>query len=224
MKLEICASSLESAQAALKGGAHRIELCEDLAIGGITPSKKLLRKVVDEINLETHVLIRPRGGNFCYLPTELNIMVKDINNAKEAGAAGVVFGALKPNNTLDIVALEQLMVAASGLECSFHKAFDQLIHHEKAIEALIDLGFTRILTSGGKATAIQGLSSLLEWHSNFGQKIEIMPGGSIRPENIHHFLGHDLKSIHSAAIPKGGKHTDYQTVASLKESITASAT
>ncbi len=204
--------------AAIKGGANRIELCEDLSIGGVTPTTELLKHVLDEIRIETHVLIRPRGGDFCYSAEEVLIMIDSIEMAKKAGATGVVFGALTASNQLDVKSLKQMLLAAQGMDCSFHKAFDELKSPETAINPLILLGFKRILTSGGKATALKGLPELIKWNQTYGQRIEIMPGGGIRPENIQDFLGHNFKSIHSAAIPKNELETDMKIVASLKES------
>lgn len=222
MLLEICASSYKSAQVAVLGGANRIELCEDLSIGGITPNSSLLSKVINDFTIETHVLIRQRGGDFCYSPLEVKEMISDVKLAKKIGAKGVVFGALTQNRTLDLISLTALVQAAQGMDYSFHKAFDELENPEPAIEQLIKMGFTRILTSGGKRTAFEGLPHLIQWQKNFGNQIEIMPGGGIRPENISSFLGHKFKSVHSAAIPKGQLETDLQTVKKIKVRLLSS--
>jgi len=219
MQLEICASSFKSAQAAVKGGAHRIELCEDLTVGGITPATDILKRVIDQLQVETHVLIRARGGDFCYTAQEIEQMVFAIKVAKNTGATGVVFGALTYNKELDIPALKQLLKAAKGMDCSFHKAFDEVVNPTKVLENLIRLGFKRVLTSGQKDTAVAGLQNLVTWNQKYGQDIEIMPGGGIRPDNIAKFLDHNFKSVHSAAIPKNNIETSLEVVASLKASI-----
>ncbi|MEP2936423.1 MAG: copper homeostasis protein CutC [Gilvibacter sp.] len=219
MLLEICASSFNCAQAALKGGADRIELCDDLSIGGITPNSSLISKVINELDIETHVLIRARGGNFCYSDEEIERMLGDILEAKNAGAKGVVFGALTSDNNLDISAITKMSKAAQGMDYSFHKAFDELHNPETAFKELINLGFTRVLTSGRKATALEGLPHLIQWQKNYGSEIEIMPGGRIRPNNITRFVGHDFRSVHSAAIPSAATETDPQVVAIIKQSI-----
>lgn len=220
MQLEICASSFNSALAAKQGGANRIELCSALSVGGITPSAGLLHRVLNELDIETHVLIRPRGGDFCYCETEIEVMIHDIHFAKKAGAHGVVFGALTADYSLDITSLKRLAQAAQGIQASFHKAFDELNDPLKAFPVLANLGIKRVLTSGSKATAVAGLSNLKSWQHSFGDIIQIMPGGGIRPNNAAQFISGNFNSIHSAAIASGSAETSQSLVRELKQLIT----
>lgn len=219
MELEICANSFKSAQAAVQGGADRIELCTELQLGGITPSAGLLSLVLEHLEIPTHVLIRPKGGEFVYSYSEVEVMVRDIHWAKKAGAHGVVVGALTIKNELDLDALTQFAKAAQGIDYSMHKAFDALNQPELAIPVLANLGFKRILTSGGRLTAQEGLDNLIRWNYKFGDIIQIMPGGSIRPNNIQEFTSGNFLSVHSAAIPQGEQQTSMQVVAQLKAAM-----
>ncbi len=217
MQLEICASSINSAFAAQKGGADRIELCSALEVGGITPSAGLLYRVLNQLEIETHVLIRPRGGDFCFSKQEIEVMIHDIHFAKKAGAHGVVFGALTAKNELDLEAIEKLATAAQGIDSSFHKAFDKLACPEKAFAALANLGVKRVLTSGSQRTALAGLNNLKNWQNSYGDLLEIMPGGGIRPENAAQFVGCNFKSIHSAAIAPNQKESSEDLIRELKQ-------
>ena len=124
MTLEVCAHSFESALAAQKAGAHRIELCNELSLGGITPSYGLLEKVMSELTIPVFVLIRPRSGNFAYSPAEVTIMLKDIALCKEMGVQGIVCGALTEDHHIDEIITQALVEASRGMEFTFHRAFD----------------------------------------------------------------------------------------------------
>ena len=137
MELEICTNSYNSALAALQGGANRIELCVGLAEGGLTPSMGLIKQVAQLSGLKKHVLIRPRGGDFCYTPDEVAIMETDIRLLKEEGTDGVVIGALNPDGTVDLPTMRRLITAAEGLSITFHRAFDMCANPEKALEDVI---------------------------------------------------------------------------------------
>ncbi len=202
MKVEICANSFESAGAAEQGGADRIELCTQLAVGGLTPSYSLLEKVVNTIQLPIHVLIRPRKGNFVYSPSELNTMIDSILLAKKMGCQGVVSGVLTKNDDLDIVATKQLIEAAKGMDFTFHRAFDCVNDPQKTLQELIDLKITRILSSGQKPTAKEGLKNLVSWNDSFGHIIEIMPGSGVNPINVLSFKEAGFSSIHLSATSK----------------------
>jgi len=148
MELEICTNSYNSALAAQQGGADRIELCVGLAEGGLTPSMGLIKQVAQLSGLKKHVLIRPRGGDFCYTPDEVAIMETDIRLLKEEGIDGVVIGALNPDGTIDLPTMRRLITAAEGLSITFHRAFDMCANPEKSLEDIIALGCHRILTYG----------------------------------------------------------------------------
>jgi len=202
MILELCANSFKSAQIAQETGLDRIELCENLSVGGVTPNNSLIKKVIEELNIATHVLIRPRSGNFIYSPEEFEIMIDSIHACKSIGCAGIVSGALTTNNTIDVFKTQVLMEASSGMEFTFHRAFDVCENPFKEFEVLKKLGVTRLLTSGQKTTAKEGLSLLKKLLEQTENKIEIMPGGGINSENILDFKNAGFEMVHFSALPK----------------------
>ena len=199
MIVEICANSFESAVAAQNAGADRIELCTQLAVGGLTPSHQLIRKVVSELSIPVHVLIRPRKGNFCYSKEELNIMKNDIEFCKNIGCSGVVSGVLESNLTINLIATQQLIETANGIDFTFHRAFDCVKDPLVALENLIDLKIKRVLSSGLKPSAIEGISLLSEMNKIANQQIEIMPGSGINLDNVLQFKNKGFTSIHLSA-------------------------
>jgi copper homeostasis protein len=219
MLLEICTPSLESVTAAVSGGADRIELCEQLEVGGVTPRLSLVEQVLKSYTTNTQVLIRPRGGDFVFTAEEIRQMTSSVEAVRALGVQGVVIGALTADGNLDIPTLKTLVKAAGNLELTFHKAIDEMRDPESAIDTLINIGFTRILTSAGANTALSGLEKLRTWQSRYGNKITIMPGGSIRPENINAMLSCGFGAIHSAAIKKGESHSDENTVKALARAL-----
>ena len=160
MIYEICASSFESAKNAEIAGATRIELCSELGVGGVTPSYGLIKKVMDELSIGNCVLIRPRSGNFTYTDEEFDVMLRDINLCRELGCQGVVTGVLHRDNTIDEERTARLKEAAGTMEFIYHRAFDCAPDPIAAIKTLKRLGVERILTSGGKKSAIEGLELL----------------------------------------------------------------
>ncbi len=202
MIVEICANSFESAKAADQGGAHRIELCTQLAVGGLTPSHQLIEKVITELNIPVHVLIRPRKGNFCYSEDEINVMINDIDFCKKAGCKGVVSGVLTSENKIDIAATKRLINASKGLDFTFHRAFDCTDNAFEALEDLKTLKIKRILSSGQKSTAFEGLTLLKEINQLSQGEIEIMPGSGINVKNAASFKKTGFKSIHLSATPQ----------------------
>ena len=184
IQIEICANSYASALAAERGGADRIELCEQLEVGGITPSAGTLQMTVQELSIPVFVLIRPRGGDFCYNEKELAVMEKDIAFCKSAGAAGIVCGALTEDGQLDLPLLKHLIQLSRPLSFTFHRAFEELRDPFTALEQLIDLGVDRILTSGQQATALAGVSLLEELILRARGRITILPGSGINARNV----------------------------------------
>lgn len=182
--LEICAASLHSARAAQTGGAQRIELCQNLEQGGITPSYGLLRQVLRELTIPVFVLIRPRPGHFVYDAGELAIMRADIELCRQLGAAGVVLGVLTPAGRVDMNACRPLLAAAGPLPVTFHRAFDDCPNATQALEDVISLGCARILTSGGAATAEAGTAQLAALVRQAAGRISIMPGAGITAANV----------------------------------------
>ena len=145
MIVEICANSFESALAAEKGGAHRMELCTQLAVGGLTPSHQLIKKVITELSIPVHVLIRPRKGDFYYSEDELTTMINDIEFCNNIGCQGVVSGVLTSENKINISATKRLINAAKGMDFTFHRAFDCTENAIESLEQLIDLKIKRVL-------------------------------------------------------------------------------
>jgi len=184
MVLEICANSYASAIAAQAGGADRIELCENLNEGGTTPSFGTLQKVREDLTIRLYVLIRPRAGDFCYSDEEYAIMRKDILLCKDIGCDGVVIGLLNPDGTVDHERTRELVALAAPMGVTFHRAFDASNDGFEALETIIDCGCERILTSGMKNTALEGIEYLNLLVKRAGERITIMPGSGINEQNI----------------------------------------
>ncbi|MEZ4874450.1 MAG: copper homeostasis protein CutC [Flavobacteriaceae bacterium] len=201
MIVEICANSFESALAAQKAEAHRIELCMELSVGGITPSFGLLEKVLSELTIPVYVLIRPRAGNFTYSKAEVDVMLKDIQQCAIMGAKGIVSGALTIGNEVDTHTTKQLLQASKGMDFTFHRAFDWCLDPKEALNVLERLGIKRILTSGQKTTALEGIVLLKELKSS-SNSIEIMPGGGIHSGNVVAFKEAGFNEIHCSASEK----------------------
>ncbi len=202
MIIEICANSFESAKAAQDGGANRIELCADLSKGGLTPSLGLIEKAIEKLNIPVHVLIRPRSGDFIYSKKELDTMLKDIEFCKELGCSGIVSGVLTSENTIDERATRQLVKASEGMEFTFHRAFDCGIAVVSSIKLLIDLGVTRLLSSGQQNKAIDGIEILNKMKLLSNDQLQIMPGSGINAENALAFQKAGFEAIHFSATKK----------------------
>ena len=186
-KIEICANSVESAVKAQEGGAYRVELCAGIPEGGTTPSFgdiRMARQLLQ--NTKLHVIIRPRGGDFLYSPLELEIMLHDIKVARQLGADGVVFGCLTAEGDIDIPAMKMLMNAVGDMSVTFHRAFDMCKNPLEALEQIIALGCSRILTSGQEPNAVKGIPLLKELVKQADGRIIIMPGCGVNPSNILH--------------------------------------
>jgi len=199
MIVEICANSFASAQAAKNAGAARIELCTELSVGGLTPSYGLIEKVVSEINIPIHVLIRPRSGDFCYSEAELDVMLKDIAFCKQIGCSGIVSGILTSERSINESATKLLIAKGEAIEFTFHRAFDWCINPLKEIHSLTRIGVTRLLSSGQQPQAIDGIELLKKLKEVSEECIEIMPGGGINSQNVHHFKKANFSSVHLSA-------------------------
>ena len=182
--LEICANSVKSCVEAQKGGAYRVELCAGIPEGGTTPSYGDIILARQLLNIKLNVIIRPRGGDFLYDDLEHKIMLQDIKNAVNLGADGVVFGCLTADGDIDIKRNKELIEAAGDLSVTFHRAFDMCKDPFVALEKIIELGFDRILTSGQKPKAAEGVSLLKKLVRKAGDRIIIMPGSGVNAENI----------------------------------------
>lgn len=184
---ELCLENFTKIPQALQAGVERIELCDNLAVGGTTPSYGVIEeaaKYVAESKTTLAVMIRPRGGNFVYNSHELKIIETDTLKAVEAGAQNIVFGALTPDNEIDTDALETVSIAAQGLPITFHMAFDEVTDQEKAIDQLVEFGVDKILTHGGpldQPLNTDKLKSLIDYAKG---KINIIIGGGVNAENF----------------------------------------
>lgn len=199
MLLEICANSFQSAVNAQNAGAHRIELCSELAVGGITPSYGLLKSVSDHVTIPVVVLIRPRSGNFVYSNAEFEIIKQDIQLCKRLGFAGIVSGVLNTDDTIDVEKTRELVELSKPLQFTFHRAFDQTPNLQKAMETLIALGIDRLLTSGQETSAEKGLKILELLKEQAQNRIVILPGGGINASNAALFKSAGFTEIHASA-------------------------
>lgn len=182
--LEVCADSAESAIAAQKGGADRIELCSALIIGGISPGAALFRQIRQYTDLEVRVLLRPRFGDFCYSRYEKDVLGEEVQMFREMGADGVVIGGLNPDGTLDMELMENLVCLAGGMKVTMHRAFDVCRDPFLALDQCRKMGIDTILTSGQKASAWEGRELLAELSRRSEGKIEILAGAGIEPDTI----------------------------------------
>ncbi len=184
IKIEVCVDSVESAIVAQHAGAQRVELCDNLLEGGTTPSAAQIEFARKSISIGLNVIIRPRGGDFLYSDTELEIIKKDILIAKKLGANGVVIGALTAKGMIDELVCKSLIKIARPMSVTFHRAFDVCENPFKALETLINLGFDRLLTSGQKNKAEDGIELISELVKVANNRIIIMPGSGINESNF----------------------------------------
>jgi copper homeostasis protein len=186
--LEICVETLAAALAAERGGADRIELCENLSVGGVTPNVELLRAARAQIRIPIFAMIRPRGGDFLYGAAEFEEMVRDLALARGCGMDGVVFGLLNAASLVDIERTRELVELARPLPVTFHRAFDETPDLCAALESVIASGASRILTCGGKENAEEGSAAIAELVKATGNRIEIVAGGGINAANLEGVL------------------------------------
>lgn len=205
MVVEICVTSVQSAINAQTAGAHRIELCSEWAVGGITPSYGLIQRVLQSVRLPVFVLIRPRGGNFTYSEEEFEVMLADIEICKQLGVVGIVSGVLQSDHTVDVFQTQRLVQAAAPLPFTFHRAFDQVPDAFQALTALEEIGVARILTSGQQIAAEKGLDLLVKLKEK-SPNVLILPGGGIDAENVFLFPQNGFSEIHASASAVYAKH------------------
>lgn len=188
MVVEIVACSVDDAVAAEQGGADRIELCAALGQGGLSPSPGLFLSVKQHCRLPVMVMIRPRAAGFCYTDLEFDSMIRDLVWFAQNGADGFVTGCLRADGSLDEKRNAELIRRAGGLPVVCHRCFDVVSHPKQAMETLIDLGFTRILTSGRRPTAMEGADNIRSFREQANGRIEILPGGGIRSADVKEVL------------------------------------
>ena len=196
MIIEVCAESYEYAVKAEKAGADRIELCKDLHLDGLTPNYESAKRTIDTLDIPVFILIRPRGGDFIYSDEEFELMKSDIVKFKEMGCRGIVSGVLNSDNSIDIKRTKELVELSRPLQFTFHRAFDVVNDPFIEIENLIKMGVDRVLTSGQKNKAIEGLKILEELTKKSNGKIIVMPGSGITKLNFRKFSG--FNEIHGS--------------------------
>jgi copper homeostasis protein len=210
--LEVCVDDVAGLEAAVEGGADRVELCSALALGGLTPSLGLM-EIAGTFDIPCNAIIRPRAGDFVYSEEEIDVMLADIAAARNAGLAGVVLGASLADGRLDRTVLQVLAKAAGGLDMTLHRAFDLVPDIPDAVEIAVKLGFSRILTSGGAKTVMDGLSGLKQAVDAAKGRISIMPGSGVSAANVAALLAIEVTELHaSCSAPAeigGGKLLDF---------------
>lgn len=182
--LESCCADVDQICRAQEAGARRIELCEKLAVGGVTPSAELLKAAISVAKVPVNVLVRPRGGDFVFSAAEADTMLRDIELCREAGAAAVVIGALDSRGDVDMPLMRRLCDAASGMSVTFHRAFDVCADPLAAFEDVLALGCDRLLTSGHESDAFKGRFFIAELVERAAGRIIVMPGCGVRRSNI----------------------------------------
>ena len=181
---EACVESFEKALEAQNKGANRIELCENLSVGGTTPSYGTVKICLEKLNIPIFPMVRARGGSFNYSKDEIEIMKEDIKLFKEIGVKGIVLGCLTNDNKIDLETTKKLVDLAYPMEVTFHKAIDEISNPLDYIDALIDIGIKRILTSGGKATALEGKDLINDMIRKSNKKLKIVVAGKVTKENL----------------------------------------
>jgi copper homeostasis protein len=177
---ELCAETIDACLAAKEGGAHRIELCSGLSEGGLTPSHGLVQAAIKCSGLPVHVLLRPRGGSFQYTKSEMAVMREDIRHVKQLGAAGVVLGLLRPDGSVDVEGMRELVQLAHPMKVTFHRAFDVTPSLPQALEDVITTGCDRVLTSGGQRDVAAGSGCLAKLVVQANHRIAIAVGGGLQ--------------------------------------------
>ena len=201
IKTEICINSPESAVAAQKAGADRVELCANLLEGGTTPSIGAVQTARSRVDIGLHVIVRPRGGDFLFNDFEVETMKQDIDAMKQIGVDGIVIGSLTQDGEIDIQQTRALVERARPLSVTFHRAFDMCHDPIQSLESLIDLGVDRLLTSGQEESVIEGIDLIKELQEKANDRIIIMPGGGITPRNLKKLVDYTgVKEVHFAAM------------------------
>ncbi|MCA0231274.1 MAG: copper homeostasis protein CutC [Bacteroidetes bacterium] len=196
MQVEVCAFSVESCLNAQQAGATRIELCGGLYEGGTTPSYGLIKRAREVTTLQLYVMIRPRGGDFCYDDEEFLVMKQDIELAKELGADGVVLGLLLPTGEVDEIRTAELVALAKPLQVTFHRAFDVAKEPFEALEAVIRTGAVRILTSGQENSALDGAELLTQLAKKAAGRIDLMAGSGVNVINAVQLAQTGVQALH----------------------------
>lgn len=196
---ELCAYSLEACNAAARAGVTRVELCASPWDGGTTPSAAAIRMARRIVGIQLSVMIRPRGGDFLYSDIEFGQMLEEVRFARECGADGVVFGVLTPNAEVDARRTAALVAEAGGLCTTFHRAFDMTCNPSQALETIIESGCRRVLTSGCRNRAEEGIDTLRMLVAQAAGRIEIMAGSGVNPLNAGRLAATGVDALHFSA-------------------------
>lgn len=219
IQVEICCNSVASATNAKQGGARRIELCANLEVGGTTPSYDDILYCTKQLGLRTHVLIRPREGNFVYSDDEFQTICRDVEKCKELGAAAVVVGFLTEQGCVDAERTKHVVSLAAPMEVTFHRAFDELTDFREGLDTLLACGCHRVLTSGCHPTVMEGKQVLKELVEQAQGRIVILAGGGVTPQNASALVEYThVGEIHGSCkttLPDGSIVTDAQIVNQL---------
>ncbi|MBU1368516.1 MAG: copper homeostasis protein CutC [Bacteroidetes bacterium] len=200
---EVCANGIQSLLTAQRAGATRVELCEAIELGGLTPSYGCLKLAASLKTIPVHVLIRPRGGHYIYSDLEADQIIEDILMVKELGFEGVVVGVLNKKREPDLDLLQRITEAAQGMHLTFHRAIDAARDPMNCLATLVDFGFKTVLSSGAESDACSGIPLLKQMNEKFGKQIEIMAGGGVNAQNAVLILSETgLKSLHFSAKAK----------------------
>lgn len=218
-RLEVACFNANSAIVAANAGADRIELCANQPAGGTTPTRETVQAVKARVDVPVFVMIRPRGGDFCFSDEEFGRMKADVEVFRPM-TDGFVFGVLDHSRRVDVDRTAELVRLAQPLPCTFHRAFDEVEDHLRALEDVIDSGCQAILSSGGAASALSGIDVLAELVRRSRGRIDIMPGGCVRAENIA-----ELKSVtqatfyHSSGLFGGGDEPKVDEIRQMKTAL-----
>jgi len=197
--LEVCIDSMESALAAERGGARRVELCSNLMEGGVTPSAGLISNIRRKLSIDVHVMIRPRGGDFCYSAEEFETMEQDVLTARQLGANGVVFGILTNDGEVDVPRTRHLVQISRPLKATFHRAFDMSRDFGKSLADVIEAGADRVLTSGGEQRVEDGIPTIAKLVQAAGQRAAVMVGSGITESNVYRIIRESgAREIHAS--------------------------
>lgn len=206
MELEICTYTVRACRIAQQEGADRVELCSAVREGGLTPSVALMEMVREAIDIQLFVMIRPRGGDFLYSDEEFEQMKREIVLTKKVGADGVVIGLLNPDGSIDLSRTRELVELASPMEVTFHRAFDMVADPSKALEDLIEAGCKRVLTSGGRNSAPDGIEWLTQLSTQANGRIKIMAGSGVNASNARSLMDAGVHALHlsGSSVYEGG--------------------
>lgn len=208
---EVCANSVKSCLAAQDGGAHRVELCAAIPEGGTTPSFGEIAIAREMLQIKLHVIIRPRSGDFLYSSLEIKSMLKDIEMCRKLNVDGVVLGVLNSSGNINVSAMNELMSASNGMSVTFHRAFDMSHDPHTALEQIINLGCDRLLTSGQRSTAEEGIPLLKKLNEQAGNRIILLAGSGVNETNIQKIASEtDISEFHFSAREKQESQMAYR--------------